>query len=205
MANVAQWVAQIRAAVYGEQVRESIARAIEEMNDDNIETQAHYDNTIEDVEDATEAATDAAEAATAIKDTVEEKLAHGDFIGATGPQGDAATIRVGTVVTGQPGSAAQVVNSGTEGDAVLDFTIPQGATGVIENLDTATVTFSIDTVYQNISSGMTVSGLFGRIQLLFDALFTKSQIPLNTTASAGTTDGDLYAAITALGWGDVIE
>ena len=30
-------------------------------------------------------------------------------------------------------------------------------------------------------------------------------ITLDTTAAAGTTDGDLYAAIHALGWDDVIE
>ncbi len=49
--------------------------------------------------------------------------------GPTGEEGAAATIRVGTVTTGDPGTDAAVVNSGTERDAVLDFTIPQGQTG----------------------------------------------------------------------------
>jgi hypothetical protein len=49
--------------------------------------------------------------------------------GATGPQGEAATIEVGTVTTGAAGSSASVVNSGTSGDAVFDFTIPRGDTG----------------------------------------------------------------------------
>lgn len=49
--------------------------------------------------------------------------------GATGPQGAAATIAVGTVTTGAPGSAVVVTNSGTPGAAVFDFTIPAGATG----------------------------------------------------------------------------
>lgn len=42
-----------------------------------------------------------------------------------------------------------------------------------------------------------------------EAIFTvvdKSMIPLDTTEPTGTTDGDLYAAIVALGWeSDVIE
>lgn len=41
-----------------------------------------------------------------------------------------------------------------------------------------------------------------------DGIYDSSQgrISLDTTAPAGTTDGDLYRAITALGWqNDVIE
>lgn len=52
--------------------------------------------------------------------------------GPTGPEGEdgeAATVSVGTVTTGEPGSNAQVTNSGTENAAVLNFTIPRGATG----------------------------------------------------------------------------
>lgn len=49
--------------------------------------------------------------------------------GATGPAGAAATVAVGTVTTGAAGSSAAVSNSGTSSAAVLDFTIPQGATG----------------------------------------------------------------------------
>lgn len=53
-------------------------------------------------------------------------------IGETGPQGvpgTAATIEIGTVSTGAAGSQASVVNAGTANAAVLNFTIPQGATG----------------------------------------------------------------------------
>ncbi|WAJ27139.1 hypothetical protein [Antarcticirhabdus aurantiaca] len=48
-----------------------------------------------------------------------------------GPRGRAATVAIGIVTTGAPGSAAAVENSGTEADAVLDFTIPQGPNGPI--------------------------------------------------------------------------
>lgn len=49
--------------------------------------------------------------------------------GAPGKDGKAATIAVGSVTTGEAGSAASVVNSGTESAAVIDFTIPAGAKG----------------------------------------------------------------------------
>jgi hypothetical protein len=48
---------------------------------------------------------------------------------ARGPRGDAATIAIGAVNTGAPGSAADVTNAGTEFAAVLDFDIPRGDVG----------------------------------------------------------------------------
>ena len=49
--------------------------------------------------------------------------------GAQGPQGEAATVQVGTVQTGDAGSQAQVTNAGDENAAVLNFTIPRGDKG----------------------------------------------------------------------------
>ena len=49
--------------------------------------------------------------------------------GPAGADGKAATIKIGTVTTGDPGTAAQVTNSGTSSDAVFDFTIPRGRDG----------------------------------------------------------------------------
>lgn len=49
--------------------------------------------------------------------------------GEKGDKGDAATIAIGDVDTGLPGSNAAVVNVGTPGDAVFDFVIPQGPVG----------------------------------------------------------------------------
>lgn len=55
--------------------------------------------------------------------------------GAQGPKGDtgdtgkAATIQIGTVTTGEPGTDASVENVGTATDARLNFTIPRGADG----------------------------------------------------------------------------
>lgn len=49
--------------------------------------------------------------------------------GATGEDGLAATVSVGNVFTGDPGTKASVTNVGTLNKAILDFVIPQGPTG----------------------------------------------------------------------------
>jgi len=55
--------------------------------------------------------------------------------GAQGDQGDpgtpgaAATIAVGTVTTGAPGTDVIIANAGTSSAAIFDITIPRGATG----------------------------------------------------------------------------
>ncbi len=49
--------------------------------------------------------------------------------GATGLNGTAATISVGSTTTGAAGSSASVTNSGSSSAAVLNFTVPAGATG----------------------------------------------------------------------------
>lgn len=55
--------------------------------------------------------------------------------GVQGPKGERgeqgpASISIGTVTTGAPGSAAIVTNTGTTQDVVLNFVIPAGAQGV---------------------------------------------------------------------------
>lgn len=49
--------------------------------------------------------------------------------GPQGPPGEAATVDVGTTVTGPPGSMADVVNVGDITHAVFDFAIPRGDVG----------------------------------------------------------------------------
>jgi len=56
-------------------------------------------------------------------------LAQMGGIGATGAQGAAATVSVGTVTTLAAGAQATVTNSGTAQAAMLNFGIPQGAAG----------------------------------------------------------------------------
>lgn len=52
--------------------------------------------------------------------------------GAKGDAGTAATITIGSVTTGEPGTNASVTNSGTTSNAVLNFTIPRGEKGAGE-------------------------------------------------------------------------
>lgn len=54
-----------------------------------------------------------------------EKGSHGE----KGAPGAAATISIGTVTTGEPGTDASVENAGTSAAATLNFTIPRGAKG----------------------------------------------------------------------------
>ena len=49
--------------------------------------------------------------------------------GPVGPTGATATIEIGEVSTSEPGSEAQVINSGSNTAAILDFVIPRGITG----------------------------------------------------------------------------
>ncbi len=49
--------------------------------------------------------------------------------GAAGAAGTSASISVGSVTTEPAGSQASVTNSGTAGNAILNFGIPQGAAG----------------------------------------------------------------------------
>lgn len=49
--------------------------------------------------------------------------------GRDGVDGEAATIQVGTTTTTEPGTNAVVTNSGDDHNAVLNFSIPRGATG----------------------------------------------------------------------------
>lgn len=63
--------------------------------------------------------------------------------GAQGPQGEAATISVGTTSTLPAGSAATVQNSGTSSAAVFNFGIPEGPkgdAGEAATVDVGTVT-----------------------------------------------------------------
>jgi len=71
--------------------------------------------------------------------------------GATGPTGPAGedgitpTITVGTTTTGEAGTEANVINSGTDTDLILDFVIPEGPTGPA-GVDGETPVITIGTV-----------------------------------------------------------
>lgn len=54
----------------------------------------------------------------------------GDMAGPPGPPGPSGTIALGTVNTGSPGSSVVITNTGDPSNAVFNFTIPRGDTGI---------------------------------------------------------------------------
>ena len=81
--------------------------------------------------------------------------------GEDGAPGKAATVRIGTVTTGPPGTEASVVNTGTENEAVLDFTIPMGEKGNPGSSGGTTVDLiaTLEEVKQNEAAGMAADAL----------------------------------------------
>lgn len=120
--------------------------------------------------------------------------------GVKGDTGDAATIEVGTVTTVPYGQTASVVNSGTSGAAVFDFTIPQGRPGqettdmqnlVIGAITTSSASFPVPAV------GETGKVLWGKVVKWFSDMTalvaTKLDVAnvvnnLTTTASGYALD-----------------
>lgn len=105
--------------------------------------------------EATEEAAEATRRADGIAESLEGKLENGELTG---------TVEVGNVTTGAPGTKASVENVGTSREAVLDFVIPQGLTGRVEDIDIVAVEFQQAAVRENIKSGETFKGMFGKIK-----------------------------------------
>lgn len=121
--------------------------------------------------------------------------------GATGATGPGATVSVGTVTTTTYGNPAQVTNSGTATDAVLNFAIPQGAPGE-EVTDVSSLT--LDSVTSTAASfpipavGEVMSVIMGKIIKFFGDTVTALNAKLNrsdvTTSLGVTTTGQALDA-----------
>lgn len=118
--------------------------------------------------------------------------------GATGAKGDAATITVGSVSTTAYGNAAKVENVGTENDAILNFTIPQGAPGqrtttmsglTLDTVTTSAEEFPVPAVGEN---GATVWGKV--IKWFADGLAAiRSKLDANKVVNSQTVTEAGYA------------
>lgn len=104
--------------------------------------------------------------------------------GANGADGAAATVNVGTVSTTAYGNPAQVINSGTESAAVLDFVIPQGQPGE-EVTDMAGLTLGTMTTqtgqFPTPQVGDNGAVLWGKVVKYFSDLRTLIGTKLNTS------------------------
>ncbi len=111
--------------------------------------------------EAAVAATGAAETAATATKEITGKAEGGGFTG---------TVKIGTVTTGAPGTEVKVENVGTDKDAVLDITIPQGSTGEIENIESATIEFAEAEERENIESGDTFGLIMGKLKKIISGL-----------------------------------
>ena len=102
--------------------------------------------------------------------------------GATGADGTAATVQVGTTTTGAPGTNASVTNAGTESNAMLNFVIPAGATGA-NGADGAT---GADGTAATVQVGTTTTGAPGTNASVTNT-GTESNAVLNFVIPAGAT------------------
>lgn len=112
---------------------------------------------------AAKEAADAAVNAEAATREITEKAESGGFTG---------TVTTGIITTGAPGTEAKVENVGTDKDAILNFTIPQGKTGEIENIEGATIEFEEAAERENIESGDEFGVIMGKIKKIISGLKT---------------------------------
>lgn len=173
---------------------------VHENNTDEDATKSENESTIlQDVKAATAAANEAAESANDAAEEAESKAQAADQaaqganaashqIQQNAAAGNySASVSVGTVTTGDPGTQAQIYNSGTKKDAIFNFIIPQGPqgetgppgpegppgpAGSLDDIEDATVTFSQASSRININSGDSIGTLFGKIRKWFADLGT---------------------------------
>lgn len=148
-----------------------------------------------------QAANSAANRADEIAEDLEDKRDSGYW---DGTDGEAATIQIGTVTTGEPGTQASVTNTGTQNAAVLNFTIPRGNTGAVENLSQQQAAFSEASQRQNIQSGETLAVLFGKIQKYFSDVESEVFEKLEQdAASASAQSGAFLLGNLKIQWGRI--
>lgn len=140
--------------------------------DGESEESKNESNLFDELQESAQAANTAAEAANEAAQEIQDKAEAGDF---------SSTVTIGATTTGEPGTQAQVTNTGTAKDPILEFTIPrgpqgpqgpQGEPGSAGNIDTTPVSFTQASSRANIETGETVSTLFGKIAKWFADLGT---------------------------------
>ena len=117
--------------------------------------------------------------------------------GATGAPGAAATIRIGNVYTGAPGTNASVSNSGTSTNAVLNFTIPRGNPGAdggvtVDEVLNATSLNPVanKTVYAALQEKVTAEEIADTYAKKSDvSALLSTKLGVTSTAYAATRDG----------------
>lgn len=123
------------------------------------------------------------------------QLEGGEFTGPEGEQGPAGTITVGTVTTGIAGSSAVVSNVGTASAAILDFTIPRGATGLTGDTGAAATNPSFSVATGAPGTSVILSGSYPNLTLT---------IPRGDPGASGALGDGTYGDIVVSGTGSVL-
>ena len=137
--------------------------------DPNAAESENESSFFDELRDAANAANQAADNANDTAQSIQQAADDGDF---------SSTITIGNTTTGEPGTQAEVTNTGTAKDPVFNFIIPQGPVGPrgpagnINDIEDATVTFSQASSRTNINSGDSIGTLFGKIRKWFADLGT---------------------------------
>ena len=120
-----------------------------------------------------------------------------DLSGAQGIQGEAATIQIGQVLTGEPGTNASVENVGTANAAILNITIPRGNPGTdgTNGQDGAPGKDGVDGKAATIQIGEVITGDPGTNASVENtgtenAAILKITIPQGQTGTPGTNGAD---------------
>ena len=120
-----------------------------------------------------------------------------DLSGAQGIQGEAATIAIGQVLTGEPGTNASVENVGTANAAILNITIPRGKPGTdgTNGTDGAPGKDGVDGKAATIQIGEVITGEPGTNASVENtgtenAAILKITIPRGQTGTPGTNGAD---------------
>lgn len=111
--------------------------------------------------------------------------------GVQGIPGENATIAIGTVVAGEAGDPASVVNSGTATNAILDFVLPKGNTGEVAGEDKEKLDEILDYFEGNNSLGAVLDVVNGEVintETFVDSI-NGEQPPEETEETEETTEG----------------
>jgi hypothetical protein len=118
-----------------------------------------------------------------------------------GPQGASGTSTIGTITTGLPGTAANITNSGTPSQAVLNFTIPRGDTGDVTPAATA-AKVAAEAAATAAASSQTAAAGSASSASTSQAAAASSAASAETSALAATTQASnaLFSASNAEGF-----
>lgn len=127
-------------------------------------TAGMYDKALEAANIVTDLEVDAVqlgpgEGAYADYDATEKTLTFGIPPGVKGDKGDAGTLEIGTVTTGEPGTEAVVENVGTPTTAILNITIPrsEGATFAFGRMRIQDADLVVDYYGDNVQDTMEIN------------------------------------------------